>query len=503
LTRFRLIWFVLLALAQPAAAWATPGFFVGGGEDRIRTLTQAVPVARDLGIGAYRVSLEWDGTQTTLSAQQRQELDVLARTAPASMRLVPTLWQLGAATPLDADGRERFCAFARDVVTSYPRIRDVIVGNEPNKTDFWRRQFNEDETSAAPAAYVALLARCYDVLHAARPTVNVIGAATSPRGNDRPNAVSNISHSPVAFIQRMGEAYRASGRQARIFDTVAHHAYGSQPHERPWRAHGGTQISQGDWSKLMGAYVHGFEGTTQPIPGECTAGRCVWIWFTEAGYQTMPDEAKASLYSGTENFVPVPDYVGGEPESPPPAVTTPAPDQWTQLRDGIRLAACQPYVQAFFNYMIADSPYLNQWQSGLLWADWTPKDSYPAFKAATAEATSGRVPCNALKSGPPTVADSNAPAAPSRPKARLRGTRLSLDWPDAADDDVMGYAVFRAPKARGPFRRLNRTGLTSNSVWVDRGLRRGRTYCYAVVAFDTVENRSRRSAARCVTVRRR
>jgi hypothetical protein len=68
---------------------------------------------------------------------------------------------------------------------------------------------------------------------------------------------------------------------------------------------------------------------------------------------------------------------------------------------------------------------------------------------------------------------------------------------------VMGYAVFRAPKARGPFRRLNRAGLTSASAWVDRGLRRGRTYCYAVVAFDTVENRSRRSAARCVTVRRR
>jgi len=494
---------VFAAAVGVAPAAAGPGFFVGLTEDQHATLRDATPYAQDLGLKAYRVPLWWPRGQARVDPLNVAGLDEVVRAAPSSVRLVVALASHKEETPLTVQDREDYCSFARDILARYPRINDIVVWNEPNKTDFWAPQYNADETSAAPGAYVALLARCYDVLHAFRPNVNVIAPATSPRGNDRPQAVSNISHSPVRFIHGMGEAYRASGRTTRLFDTFAHHAYGSQPHERPWRTHGTTQISQGDWQKLMTAVSYAFEGTGQPVPGECERGRCVWIWYTEHGFQTIPDEAKAGLYSEEENFVPVPDFVGGEPEAPPPDVTTRGPDQATQIQDAVRLAACQPYVQAFFNYRLVDSPSLVGWQSGFLWADWTPKDSYQAFKGVIAQANAKAVPCGALKSGPIPLVDPAPPAPPARPTIRLVRRQVTLDWPDAPEDDVMGYAVFRGPRGGGPYMRLNRSGLTPTSKLVDRGLRRGRTYCYRVVAFDTVENRSAQSRPRCVAVPRR
>ena len=127
-----------------------------------------------------------------------------------------------------------------------------MIWNEPNSSRFWRPQFGPDGTSLAPAAYEALLARCWDVLHAARPSVNVI-AASSPRGNDNPAASSNVSHSPVNFYLKLGDAYRASGRRLPIFDTVGHNPYPLTNAERPWVRHTrpAKTIAEGDYDKLM------------------------------------------------------------------------------------------------------------------------------------------------------------------------------------------------------------------------------------------------------------
>jgi len=101
-----------------------------------------------------------------------------------------------------------------------------VIGNEANAPFFWWPQYNADGSDASPAAYEALLARCYDVLHAYRAGINVAAPATSPHGNDNPFAKDNISHSPTTFVQGMAAAYKASGRMQRIFDTVVHHPYG-------------------------------------------------------------------------------------------------------------------------------------------------------------------------------------------------------------------------------------------------------------------------------------
>ena len=66
--------------------------------------------------------------------------------------------------------------------------------------------------------------------------MNVI-AASAARGNDNPSASGNVSHSPVNFYRKLGEAYRASGRRQPIFDTVGHNPYPVTNAERPWARH--------------------------------------------------------------------------------------------------------------------------------------------------------------------------------------------------------------------------------------------------------------------------
>jgi hypothetical protein len=264
-----------------------------------------------------------------------------------------------------------------------------VIWNEPNSSRFWRPQFTPDGTSLAPAAYELLLAQCWDALHAARPGVNVI-AASAARGNDNPAAPSNVSHSPVNFYRKIGQAYRASGRQLPILDTVGHNPYPVTNAERPWIRHpGSTAISEGDYDKLIAVLKEAFGGTRQPLPGQ----RGVSIWYMEQGFQTTVDPAKGGFYRGRET---------GRQLLPPFFVRAAAgagarlaSDQATQLSDAVQLAYCQPAVGAFFNFELADETNLAGWQSGVLWSDMTPKPSYVAFRSAVRRVASGRVDCSA------------------------------------------------------------------------------------------------------------
>jgi hypothetical protein len=386
--------------AVPAAAQAGEGFFVGVADDDLKFDSgRSAGAVRSLGASAVRVSLLWSRGQTELGWTDRVWLDRATAAAGGDLRVVLAVYGVsGAHAPLDEGAREQYCAYVRSALAPYPQIRDVVIWNEVNKSFFWQPQFNGDGTSAAPAAYAALLARCWDVLHAFRPGINLL-TSTSSKGNDNPSAASNVSHSPGNFIRRLGQAYRAGGRTAPIFDSVGHHPYGEHSAERPWRRHplSGT-IGQGDWDKLTQAYHDAFAGTGQPNPGRCVGGRCASIWYLEVGYQTRPDPAKAGLYHGAENTEhPLPDAAGGDPAGSAPDERSLAPDQATQLVDAVRLAYCQPYVRAYFNFLLRDEADLARWQSGVFWADWTPKASFGALAAVVAEANGRRVDCNALK----------------------------------------------------------------------------------------------------------
>jgi chitodextrinase len=473
------------ALVLSAPAWAGPNLFVGFDDDRPRSLgADGVTPARDLGARAMRLTLMWSPGQTSLPASDVDQLD-RATAALTGMRIVLSVYaDSGAKAPVDATARDQYCTYIRTVLTRYPAINDVVLWNEPNTSFFWRPQYDASGASAAPAAYEALAARCYDVLHAFRPTVNLIGPALSPRGNDNPGAASNVSHSPGEFIRRLGIAYRASARAQPLFDTIGHHGHPTVPGERPWRQHIGSKtIGLGDWNKLMSNLATAFDGTAQAIPGQCVAGHCVSLWYLEVGYETRPDDP--SLYTGTEVVGGVlPDDVGGEPDAPAPSAESLAPDQSTQIRDSVRLAYCQPYVDAYFNFLLFDDPSLASWQSGAFWADRTPKGSLGAFRQAIGEANADTVDCGALKGGRPS-ADYTPPSAPAGLVATTATPplKVTLNWSPSADPSgIAGYRVYRngAFYAWAP-------GTTS---YADTAVKSFTTYAYTVYAQDAAGNLS-------------
>jgi hypothetical protein len=391
----------------------------------------------------------------------------LARAVAASggARVVLMVETRGLAAPLTDAQRDQFCTYALNTVKEFPTINDVVIGNEANAPYFWWPQFNLDGSDASPGAYETLLAHCYDVLHGFRPAINVAAPATSPHGNDNPDARDNVSHSPTTFIQGMAAAYKASGRTRRIFDTVVHHPYGDNNAERPYEMHPGPWfIGEGDWSKLVATYQQAFAGTGQAVPGRCLPPEpCVPIWYLEAGFQTRPRPGSTSYYN-PENVLTVPDVGPGEADDPAPVATSPAPDQATQLRWGLRLAYCQPYVGAVFNFLIKDDANLLGYQSGILWADWQPKGSYGPLAAVVGQLAAGNVSCA-------------PPSAPPSLDAQVRpGPVVSLRWGGSSSAiGVSGYRVYRNGAV---------IGTTATRSYDDAQIPAIAGYKYAVRGFD-------------------
>jgi hypothetical protein len=379
LKRSAVVFTVVLVLALLGAAPALAGrnLAVGVNEDAVKSRAGISSVAGALGLGYYRVTQRWQPGQTQPSASDTASLDATVQNA-SSQKILLNVFGSASAAPQTASGRAAYCSFVSSVLDRYPRIAAVNIWNEANLSYFWKPQFNRNGSSAAPAAYEALLARCYGTIKSRHPSVRVI-TSISPRGNDNPRARSNISHSARNFIAKVGQAYRRSHRRARIFDAWGQNIYGSTSSERPWVRHR-RDIGQGDYTRLLSYLKSAFAGTRQPIPGQ----KDVRIWYLEGGFQTGV-AAKGSFYGNSETDRAVVAPLGGRV------------NQASQLTDAIRLAYCQPAVGGFFNFLLADEANLRGWQSGVLFADWTPKPSYEAFKRVTAEVNSHRVDCAKLK----------------------------------------------------------------------------------------------------------
>jgi hypothetical protein len=369
---------VLFAAGHAAAE---PGLLLGASEDMGKWDPKlAASVGNDLGLGAYRLTVAWSPERPHLDAAQAALID-RAVTAVRRQRIVLAIYGRATTAPTTAAARDSYCRFVENLLVRYSRIHDIVIWNEPNKSYFWQPQYVQRQ-SAAPAAYTQLLARCYPRLHAIRPTVNVIAALAS-RGNDDPLAHATISHSPSSFIREMGTAYRTLHLTGPLFDTFGQNIYGTTAIDPPAKAHPGSgNIGEGDHPKLLAAIRTAFINTGQPLPGN----RGVSIWYMEDGFQTAVAPEKRGLYHGRENIATV-----AYGDANPASITTIT--QTSQLVAAIKLAYCQPYVGAYFNFLLQDEPDLARWQSGLLWADGTPKPAYTAVKELADALRSRNIRC--------------------------------------------------------------------------------------------------------------
>jgi Cellulase (glycosyl hydrolase family 5) len=374
----RILLIVLVSLAFPARAFAGgPTMLIGATEDAVRqpTLVAAkaqMDLLRLAGFNAVRVTQIWAPGQTEPSAD---DLTVLRNVVEAAnldgVTVMVTVTNVGnRTTPLTLEDRDQFAAYAAALARALPEVRHFVIGNEPNINRYWLPQFNPDGSDAAAPAYEALLAETYDALKAVSPKLLVLGGAVSPRGGDVPNTI-RPTHSPTAFIQDLGAAYRASGRTTPIMDALAFHPYEDNSSIAPesGRHPNSTTIAIADYDKLVSVLGTAFDGTPQ-------RGSTLPIFYTEFGVESQIPAGKASLYTGTE----------------PTAVKPVTTDvQGLYYRQAIALAFCQPNVRSLSIFHVIDEPDLNRWQSGLFYVDQKAKSSLGVVRKAIAEAHRGVV----------------------------------------------------------------------------------------------------------------
>jgi hypothetical protein len=357
----RVVLIVAAALAFASAAHAGgPYMLLGATEDVVLQhdaafATSGMDLAKKAGMDTIRVTAQWTRGQTTLGANQRIDLTNAVDAARTDgIRIVLSLYPFGSSqTPVSDGDRADFAAWAASIAKDFPGIRDFIVGNEPNLNRFWLPQFGPSGEDAAATAYTAVLAQTYDAIKHERPRSTIYGGALAPRGVDRPGT-GRDTHSPTAFIVDMGAAYRASGRQTPIMDAFSFHPYADASNVPPSATHpNSTSIGIGDYDKLVGLLGQAFDGTAQ-------RGSSLPILYDEFGVETAIPAAKAAAYTGTE-----------------PATVHPV-DEATQAQyynQALQLVFCQKNVMGLLLFHVVDEPALSGWQSGLYYADGTPKSS--------------------------------------------------------------------------------------------------------------------------------
>ena len=355
---------------------ATPDtFVVGAVEDAAKSgpADAKMLLARQAGYRAIVLSAVWT---PPLEAPPAAELAALEKAVIAAatngIRPIVAVYSYSSVTPTTPAARAQFAAYAASIPRSLPGVRDVIVGNEPNLNLFWLPQFGPDGSNVAAASYLALLAESYDALKDVSPDINVIGGSLSARGSDDP-AGSRPTHSPSRFIEDLGAAYRASGRDEPVMDMFSIHPYPENSSIPPTLQHPETtSIGLADYDKLVALLGAAFDGTDQP-------GSSLPIVYGEYGLQTAVPQQKLERYDGTEQ-----------------ATTKPIDEETQAARyaDAIAIAACHPTVRMLLFFHVSDEPQLERLQTGVFYADDTPKASLERVAQAAHAAERDQIGCD-------------------------------------------------------------------------------------------------------------
>ena len=144
-------------------------------------------------------------------------------------------------------------------------------------------------------------------------------------------------------------------------DAYAHHPYLERSELPPDFEHpNSTTIALADYDKLVELLEEAFDGTAQE-------GGDLPILYTEFGVQTEIPEEKRDVYTNLE--------------SPVANDAVPESTQQEYYRQAFELVCDQDNVEGLYIFHVWDEPDLLGWQSGLYYADRTPKSSRDALVA--------------------------------------------------------------------------------------------------------------------------
>jgi hypothetical protein len=288
----------------------------------------------------------------TVTAARAAGLQVVFAAYPYPPREVAD----GSASP------EAFGAWLAELARRYPDVREYVVGNEPNQPAFWRPQFSRTRPLSA-TTFGPFLAAGYDALKGVDPHLKVVGVGLSPRGNDRPDARSNVSTSPVRFLAELGAWYRHSGRNRPLMDELGFHPYPNSARDGLDRGYAWPNAGFANLDRIKQAVWDAFAGTPQP-----TTLEGLRLSLDEVGWQV--DTIDRDGYTGDENV--------------------PVTDEESQARiygELVRLAACDPDIAAVNLFGFRDDALRTGFQAGLYRADGSPRPALEAVRSAIATGT--------------------------------------------------------------------------------------------------------------------
>jgi hypothetical protein len=362
-----------LAVAGSASADLIVGVADDGGKIATDGGDWFLGEMRDVGLQENRITVSWDPDHPT-TIHERERLDRYIPNATARGVRIILLIAPGRARALAGSRAAvgQFVSFVTQVARTYPQIKDIAVGNEPNQPRFWQPQFSNTGKSLACGAYQRVLAQSYDALKAVARDITVIGVSLSPRGNDNPGAAVNSSTSPVRCIRDIGLSYRASGRKRPIMDELAFH-----PHPNSYRhshliGYRWPNAGTPNLARIKQAIWDAFRGTTQPTFAE--AGKPVSraalpplrVRLNEIGWQVSIPASSADAYYGRESVAQLADERSQA-------------DTYAAL---VPYFACDASIRSMLYYGLIDEPDLDRWQAGLIRADRTRRGSYGTVRSA-------------------------------------------------------------------------------------------------------------------------
>jgi hypothetical protein len=376
-----------------------------------------------------RWTLSWSPDRPTTI----DELPFLQRAAPQAqqdgIRVELSLY----GRPATANDPTAFCAWAAQVAQTASQwgIHDYIVWNEPNTALYWSPQ---DDTT--PAKYEALLAACYDSIHAADPLANVIGFGLSPRKG------TATQTAPIPFLKAAGAAYKASGRTRPIMDMLSVHPYPNpnNPVDSPDVGYADTNnYGIPNLDRIKQAVWEAWNKSAQP-----TTLNGLLLVLDEVGWQTQT--SRYAQYIHDEN------------------VQTVSEGQQTQYLQTAteKYFACDPTIATVNWFLLVDegtrdgkdasgTPIGGGWQSGLLTAGGkgvsTPKSAYSALASDWA---AGRGACRGQQvAWTPTAAGGPTATAP-------KGVASAKPAKPAKAATVKGHALPKCKRGKHSSKKLCR-----------------------------------------------
>jgi hypothetical protein len=384
----KLIAFVAVCAAMLGAAGTARANLVVGVNDDAAKDGSVAPwfygAMESEGLALNAISLRWDDADPTAIPTEGAVAQAIQDAAGVGVSVELDLYPLHSAALTDGkrcapttnpvgcgDTKEiqLFAQWTALVAQAFPTVHEFVVMNECNQPLFINPQWNQAGLNQSAEVCGRALAAAYDALHAENFQNFVWGVGLSPRGNDKPHATSNSSTSPVKFLGYLGSWFRAfaaqTHRTAPLMDGFDFHPY-PIPQSLPFATGyaNPNDASVTNLPRIYQAFYDGFKGSPQKTIGP-QAGGGLGVSLNETGVQTS--SAGKLGYTGGEVSANGNGGVIGKF-----ATEAYQSDWYLQL---LNYVVCDPNIQVLNIFHLIDESSLAGWQSGLFYADESPKES--------------------------------------------------------------------------------------------------------------------------------